>query len=533
VTKPPHSRQHSSSTIAGADDANANAYAASPAPAAAAAAEQADLTRRAAANTLVQLIAPALRVVLGVVLIAVLSRRLGRDGLGEYALIFSYVALFNIVFNDWGLNTIVLREISQRPRERAGLIASAAAFQVFISCGSYALMLCGLILLRYPGAVTHAAMLYGLTLFVGPISVIALPFQSELRLGELVLPSVAQAVLHFVLSIAVLAVGGTLVALAAAGLIAITVQSVWVGCLSWPFAGPWRAAFASASRRRWRALAREAWPVGAASTLKVAWQQAPVLILGAYSLSATGLFHAANRIPQQLVVLPLAMNATMFPLLARSWHDDAGLFARQLDRLVGGSLFVVVPSVVFGVAIAGPLVRVLLGHEFSAAATPYALLLVTAGLIFPIIFLAEALNAAGYQRLNLLLLVGLTPPMTALVLVLASRSGTTGVAIALLAGYASYLAALVGAACFRLGRAAPVSALSASMLAAAVGALAVALSSGAGSIVSGMVGATAAAIAFAGVRPDIAGAIVRLAGVRQRLTVHPVVQEAPYGQRTS
>ena len=91
-------------------------------------------------------------------------------------------------------------------------------------------MLSGLIVLRYPDAVRHAAMLCELTLFAGPISVIALPFQSELRLGELVLPSVAQAVLNFVLSIAVLATGGTLVALAAAGLIAITVQSVWVAC---------------------------------------------------------------------------------------------------------------------------------------------------------------------------------------------------------------------------------------------------------------------------------------------------------------
>jgi O-antigen/teichoic acid export membrane protein len=267
--------------------------------------------------------------------------------------------------------------------------------------------------------------------------------------------------------------------------------------------------------------------------LKVAWQQAPVLILGAYSLSATGLFHAANRIPQQLIVLPLALNATMFPLLARSWNENRSLFARQLDRLVGGSLFVVVPCVVFGVAIAGPLVRVLLGHEFSAAATPYALLLVTAGLLFPIIFLAEALNAAGYQRLNLLLLAALSAPVTGLVVILAPRGGTTGVAIALLAAYGSYLAALTGAACMRLGSAAPVSALAASLVAATAGALAVVLSSGAGSMPSGFIGAAAAAIAFACVRPDIAGAMVRLLGVRPGLTVHPVVQEAPYGQRTS
>ena len=515
------------------DDSMRAARAAAPAPAVEPFVDAGDLVSRAATNTLVQLIAPALRVVLGIVLVAMLSRRLGVDGLGQYALVFSYVALFNIVFNDWGLNTIVLREISQRPEDSASVVASATALQTVISCVSYLLMIAGLLFLGFPTPVKHAAMLFGLTLFAGPVSVIALPLQAQLRLGELVLPSVAQALLGFALAIAALAMGGALVALAAASLAATGVQSIWVARLTWQSGRPWRGAFGSASLRRWRSLAAEAWPVGVASTLKMGWQQAPVLILGAVSIGATGVLHAANRIPQQLIVLPLAMNATMFPVLARSWRNDRERFARQLDGLVGGSLLVVVPAVVFGVASAAPLMRLLLGPDFSSAATPYALLLVCTGLLFPLVFLAEALNAAGYQRLNLLVLVALTPPMTALVLVLAPRLGATGVAIALTAGYAAYLAAVVVAASVRLGRAAPLSALVAATLAAAAGALAVGLSSGAGSVVSGLVGAAAAAIAFTCARRDIAGAMLRLADVRRHIGVRSVVQEAPCGQRTS
>lgn len=461
---------------------------------------QGDLGRRAVANTAVQFVAPALRLVLGLVLVAFLSRRLGRDGLGEYSLIFSYVALFNIVFNDWGLNTIVLREISRRSNERAGLIASAAALQAVISCGSYVLMLGGLLFLHYPDAVRHSAMLYGITLLFGPVSVLALPFQADLRLRALLAPSVAQAVLNFSLSVAVLAAGGPLIALAAASLLALVVQYAWTASLSLRFI----RGRGGLSRPRWRPLIGEAWPIGAASTLKMAWQQAPLLILGAYSLGAAGLFHAATRVPQQLLVLPLALNATMFPLLARSWVDDSRRFARQLDRLVGGTLFAVVPSTVFGVALARPFVRLLLGPDFSAAATPFALLLVSTGMLFPIVFLAEALNAAGAQRLNLLLLVILTPLVTALVVLLAPRAGASGVASALLVSYASYLAALLAAARWRLGSAAPVSACSAAALAAAAGAAALLLSSAAGSVISGAAGASAAAVLFACVRPDIA-----------------------------
>ncbi|TAK62955.1 MAG: hypothetical protein EPO22_07010 [Dehalococcoidia bacterium] len=492
-----------------------------------------DLTSRVAANTLAQLVAPSLRVVLGIVLIAALSRRLGVDGLGEYALVFTYVALFNVVFNDWGLCTIVLREISRRPDDRSSLISSAAAFQAVISLASYLLMLGGLLFIGYSRAVTHASIVYGLTLFAGPMTVLALPLQAELRLSELMLPSVAQVVLNFALSIAVLAAGGPLVALAAASLGAVAVQSIWIARLTWRYGGPWRTAFSATSLRRWRRLAFEAWPIGVASTLKMAWQQGPVMVLGAVSLGATGLFHAANRVPQQIVVLPLAMNATMFPLLARSWHRDRDRFAVQLDRLVGGTLFVVVPGVVFGVATAGMLVRVLLGPEFAAAATPYALLLVAAGLLFPIIFLAEALNAAGFQRLNLWILAALTPLMTALVIVLALRAGATGVAAALCIGYGAYLAALAGGAIVRLGRAAPLAALGAAIIAAAAGALAVALTSSAGGIVAGTMGAAAAVLVFALLRRDVVMAMVRVVGWRRFSNGRVVLQEALDGQRAT
>jgi hypothetical protein len=67
-------------------------------------------------------------------------------------------------------------------------------------------MVFGLLILRYPDQVRYGAMLYGLTLLVGPVNVIALPFQADLRLNELLEPSLAHAALTFVLSVGALAV---------------------------------------------------------------------------------------------------------------------------------------------------------------------------------------------------------------------------------------------------------------------------------------------------------------------------------------
>jgi len=469
-----------------------------------------ELNRRLVSNTLVQFVLTALRIVLGIVLAAVLSRYLGAEGLGEYALVFTYVATFNIVFNEWGLGTIVVREISQRPHERRALLASATALQAVVSCLAYGLMLATLAVLHYSPAFKTAAMLYGLTLLLGPAGVPGLVFMADLRLTKLLLPSALQVVLNLVLSIAVVLLGGPLFALAGASLIAAAVGCMWIGYLGWRDAGLTSTALTSAVWRRWWALVREAWPIGVASTFKMAWQQGPILFLGAFSLSATGLFNAANRAPQQLTTVPLAMAATMFPLLARSWVSDRLRFARQLDRLVGGSLFIMVPAVIFGIAVADPFVRLLFGPEFAGAAVPFAMLLAGTGLIFPIVFLIDALNAARHQRLNLAITAALAPVVTALLFVLVPQRGASGAALALMVCYAAYLVSLLAAARWRLGRAAPVRALACASLAAILGGAALFISSPIGPLASGAVGAAVAVVTFGLVWPSIVGEYIRL-----------------------
>src|SRR6185295_1683580 len=93
----------------------------------------ASLNQRVVSNTLVQLISPGVRIATGLILVAALARYLGVAGFGAYALVFAYVATFDGVFAEWGLGTVLLREISRRPDERAGLLASGAALQLIAS----------------------------------------------------------------------------------------------------------------------------------------------------------------------------------------------------------------------------------------------------------------------------------------------------------------------------------------------------------------------------------------------------------------
>jgi glycosyltransferase involved in cell wall biosynthesis len=272
-----------------------------------------------------------------------------------------------------------------------------------------------------------------------------------LRLSRLLPPSVLGTALNFVLLLVVIAGRGPLVALVAASLVSLTVQYAWTARRSLAHLGvPVRP-----TRAHWGFLLRETWPLALSTTLATGLQQAPILALSLVSLEATGLFNAASRIPMQLLLLPLAVRATTFPLLSASWVSDRAAFRRQLGRLVCLAILISVPVALVGIALAHPLMQVLFGAAFDAAALPFALLLGVFAVMFPGILVGEALIAAGLQRLSLLLQTASLPLLLALLVLLIPAHGAAGAALALLCTYAALVACAFIVAWSKLGGSAP------------------------------------------------------------------------------
>jgi FkbM family methyltransferase len=404
---------------------------------------------------MVQFAGPGLRLLLGLALVAALSRSLGVAGLGRYALVFAYVAVFSGVLADWGLGTVCVREMSRRPAERVSLIAGSATLQALIAIGSYAAMLASLLVMRYPMEVTASIALYGLTVLLTPLDILALPFQVDLRLSRLLPPSILGTALNFVLVIAVIIGGGPLIALVGASAVSLAVQYGWTARLSLPMLGvPFRP-----TRAHWGFMLREAWPLALSTTVSSALQQTPILVLSLVSLQAVGLFNAANKIPMQLLVIPLAIRGTIFPLLSATWVADRSGFVRTLERSIAGSLLVSIPVAVFGIGMAQPIIHLLFGPSFAGATLPFALLLGLFPIMFPGILLGEALIAAGHQRLNLAILAASIPLLAALMVALVPGGGAAGAALALLCYYAVVFGVVLITVGRSLGVTAPLRAL--------------------------------------------------------------------------
>ncbi len=472
------------------------------------------LQRRLAGNTLVQFAPPILAVVVGIPLSAILSRHLGLAGFGAYAFVTSYVAAFGGVLNDWGLNAICLREISQRPALRSTLVMSAAALQFWISAITYLALVTALLFMHRPGSISLAAVLFGVTLFTAALDLLTLPFQADLQLHRTLGPILSGMVLRFGLVVAALVAGGGLVAVIVATLVALLVQYGWLMALAAPnLRGALRPL-----RGHWLMYVREAGPLGVATIFTTVMQQAPLLVVSAASLEAAGLFSAAARIPLQLTMLPLIVRASTFPLLSSFWVSDRARYARLLTLLINGSVIVVVPMVLLVAGLNRVVIGVIFGSAYLGATTPFVLLMVMVGLMTPCILVGEAMIAAGFQRVNLVITLLASLLLVGLLIVLVPRDGATGASAALVVCWCFIAVTTFTVARRRLGVAVPLGAPLAAVAAAAVGVLVALVASRTGEIPSALLSAAAGAAVLCALRPTATGQLV---AVVQRMVRRP------------
>jgi O-antigen/teichoic acid export membrane protein len=387
--------------------------------------------RRIVSNTLVQIAPPAFRAVIGVFLTIALTRYLGVTKFGAYALAFAYVALINGIFANWGLSTVCLREISRHPDERPIWISSAALLQLLIAIAAYLVLWAGIFLLHYPSSVEYAIALYGLTVFFTPLDIVALPFQAEFRLHRTVPPSLIGVILHFLFTMAVIGLHGPLISLIGAALAALIVQWLWMMIL----ARPWLITRPHPLYLHWKMLAREAWPIGTVATISSFMQQAPALVLSHFGLEAVGIFSAANKIPQILIVLPLMINTSAFPLLSHMAHTSDKAFHRLIDHLLGTIILVAVPLSIFLFGFSTLIVRVIFGPNFANAAVPLGLLGASLAVSMPALIIGEATIAAGKQRLNLVSQLTSIPFMALMLFIFVPTHHVPGISLAMEASH--------------------------------------------------------------------------------------------------
>jgi O-antigen/teichoic acid export membrane protein len=350
-------------------------------------------------NTSIQLLAQAVMLLTGLGNSLVLSRYLGVEGFGQFNYVLAFYYFF-LTLNDFGINTIVVREIS-RDRDRGAALVGAmlvfkAAFALLLLLGASLVVW----MMQLPADLRNALWLYGLVLPALALQLPTVIFQVELRAGYPALIATVNRCLGFSLVLGAVVFGGSLLSVVAA---LVASEFVTLGLLSY-LARAWVRPAWQWAPSIWGEILRSSLPLGLAGLCSALINRVDFIMLERMTdLHQLGLYAAAYKVTNLLETFPLILMGTIYPLMSRWAKDEPDRLKRLYWRSM---LLLAVTGIPIGaiVTMGAPwIVQLVFGVEFLATVPALRVLVWSTVALYLAIASGNLLISLGRERVNLLL----------------------------------------------------------------------------------------------------------------------------------
>jgi O-antigen/teichoic acid export membrane protein len=348
--------------------------------------------QRAASDILMQVAVRVGNLALGVVVTALVVRTLGGNGYGQWSTVLVVLGLI-AYFANFGMEELALREAARTPEHEFEWLGAVMLLRLLVMGPIILISLGAIVALHESREMLIAGLILVIAEPFGGISALGLLFQ--LRVDNRV-PMLVLTLRSVLWGIAVLIIHvqhGGMIALAIAMVATNGAGSIVQALFALKLVGRWPRP----SRGRLRELVKLGLPVGIAGALIVSYARIDQVIVYAISGSHdAGLYGAVYNILDQSHFVPISILTTLSPVLAAAWpHDRARLLrtARLTGELLAVGSF---GALAFSLVAADPIVRLIFGAEFSAAAPA-----------LPVLGLAFVLICFGYLNGNLVMVLGM------------------------------------------------------------------------------------------------------------------------------
>ena len=362
------------------------------------------------------------------ILLLVAGRFLGVDDYGRFMYALAVTTIIETVM-DIGLAHVTVRAVARDPNGASTLFRNVLGLKVAWVGVGLVLVFVSAPLLRSDPVVIRLCYLMGLSSAARSYFLTARGLlQGTNRFDLEALIVVADRVLLLVLGTATLVLGYDVVTLGVTFVVARLVMFVAVTLLLRRLLGTATPAF---DRTVWRELQAAALPLGFFMISLNLYSYVDTVILGVMRTNAeTGLYGAAYRVYEGLTYPPSILASLVTPRLSYLFVHDRAKVGRLLTRAVSGAAAMGIVIGGIGVAVATPLITLLFGPTFSAAAQPLQIL--SGGALF--VFCTWILHAAAIatnldRRLFMTTVIGLTSNVVLNVLFI-PRWGISGAASA-------------------------------------------------------------------------------------------------------
>jgi len=318
--------------------------------------------RKIAANTVYQLGGKGFSILVNILIIALITRALGVEQFGEYVLVTT-VPTFLYLLGDFGLNAVFLRDLSADGRH-VRKFGNLLSLRMVLATASLLLGLAYAFLYPHPPAVQLGIIVALTTVFTqGLLVSLNALFQHSLRYDLSVLASI----LAHVLSLGLVAWGF----FSGAGFLFFVLA--WIATY---FSAAFLALLFSrkiAERPRFAwdpkwigKIFRASLPIGLMLLFSQINSMADVFLLRALdSAEAVGIYRLGYKVFENILPIPIFFVNALYPIMLADHRHSLVLLYRRLKHSVLALLAVSLAAIAVTVTLAGVLISILGGAEFT------------------------------------------------------------------------------------------------------------------------------------------------------------------------
>jgi O-antigen/teichoic acid export membrane protein len=365
----------------------------------------------------------------------ILSRYLDIAGFGAFNYAFAFMYLF-LSLNDLGVNTIVIREVSQAPARAGEIIGAAIALRLTIAGAVLAAAWAAIWLWPMDPSLRMPLSLFALILPLNALNVPGMIFFTAMRFEYNAISTVVLRVSGLALIALAVAAGLGVTAVLGGLLVSEVIGLVVVYRLARPLV----RFHVHVDRGLWRVLLRSALPVGAALLLAAIVNRIDFVMLEQMvSLEAVGLYSAAYRITNLLEKFPLFVMAALYPIMSQLASADPARLRDVYRKTVAHFAVLGVPLGVVTTIAAPHVLALLFGEEYRAAGGALRYLVWSTVCLYLALAGGNLLLSVGRERDSLLALSFGAVVNVALNFMLIPTRGIEGAAIATAVSFAIVL----------------------------------------------------------------------------------------------
>src|SRR5437867_5783480 len=321
----------------------------------------------------------------------ILARVLGTERLGEYAYAMGLAALLGLLPN-MGISTVVTRAVAQDPIKGNGVFRVALRAQVLLAGLVFGVIPMFAVLLPEQPVPLKYMWLAAAQLALGTLSWPYLAVLSgRARYDSLAKAELATGVVGSAALLAAAVLGGSVAAFLVAQVLAVGIAVLITRRAAAPFlpAG-------GTQTMTLRTLFRQGAPFGAGAAVQSLYTRLDILLLGQMaSTIALGLYSAAYKPINMAVYFGGTIAGALFPLIVQA---PKGLAPESFIRVLRGLGATAPAMALIFTGLAGPLLQVLYGAEFTPAAPILVILAWSAAANWLYAPLGVALQARGWEH---------------------------------------------------------------------------------------------------------------------------------------